>query len=152
MNYLFILWIRILFEKTFDFFSIVPFRILTSFLKISMFMSYCSTCSINSKHMGPNNKEFYSFQRVPSLDWYPVRGTHTRQEWIIMIFVDTSITLGADVHARESSRKWYYQIIEYNFEYFAVSSYFLPDSDCLVVCALAQAWNVLMWMNALMRI
>ena len=58
--------------------------------------------------MGHNN---------PRLDSNPVHGTHwlIRQEPLIEIFVDTSTTLGADAHARKSSKKRRNQIIEYNF-------------------------------------
>ena len=53
LNYLFVFWRRILFENLFNFFSIVLFRILTSFLKTGRFVSNCSTCSICSrKRMG----------------------------------------------------------------------------------------------------
>ena len=38
LNYVFLLWRRILFTNLFDFFSIVPFRILTYFLKASCCM------------------------------------------------------------------------------------------------------------------
>ena len=58
----------------------------------------------------------------------PVLGTHTRRESLIMIFVGASTTLSADVDARKSSMKICLQIIEYNFAYFVVSDYLIPDS------------------------
>ena len=64
------------------------------------------------------------------MDSNPIRGTDTRQEPLIEIFVETRRTPGTDAHARNSSKKRCNQMIEYNFGYFVVSGYLMPDSGC----------------------